>query len=135
MNTQKYTRQFFEVPNAPMKWAQRSYVDHAPIWCSVDLRDGNQSLIVPMSLEEKLDFFKLLVRLGFKEIEVGFPAASETEYNFLRTLIEDNLIPDDVTVQVLTQSPRAHHRKTFESLKGCKKRHRSFVQFHLRGAA
>lgn len=109
MNTQKYTRQFFEVPNAPMKWAQRSYVDHAPIWCSVDLRDGNQSLIVPMSLEEKLDFFKLLVRLGFKEIEVGFPAASETEYNFLRTLIEDNLIPDDVTVQVLTQSPRAHH--------------------------
>lgn len=120
MNTQKYTRQFFEVPNAPMKWAQRSYVDHAPIWCSVDLRDGNQSLIVPMSLEEKLDFFKLLVRLGFKEIEVGFPAASETEYNFLRTLIEDNLIPDDVTVQVLTQSREHIIRKTFESLKGCK---------------
>ena len=120
MNTQKYTRQFFEVPNAPMKWAQRSYVDHAPIWCSVDLRDGNQSLIVPMSLEEKLDFFKLLVRLGFKEIEVGFPAASETEYNFLRTLIENNLIPDDVTVQVLTQSREHIIRKTFESLKGCK---------------
>ena len=120
MNTQKYTRQFFEVPNAPMKWAQRSYVDHAPIWCSVDLRDGNQSLIVPMSLEEKLDFFKLLVRLGFKEIEVGFPAASETEYNFLRTLIEDNLIPDDITVQVLTQSREHIIRKTFESLKGCK---------------
>ena len=120
MNTQKYTRQFFEVPNAPMRWAQRSYVDHAPIWCSVDLRDGNQSLIVPMSLEEKLDFFKLLVRLGFKEIEVGFPAASETEYNFLRTLIEDNLIPDDVTVQVLTQSREHIIRKTFESLKGCK---------------
>ena len=120
MNTQKYTRQFFEVPNAPMRWAQRGYVDHAPIWCSVDLRDGNQSLIVPMSLEEKLDFFKLLVRLGFKEIEVGFPAASETEYNFLRTLIEDNLIPDDVTVQVLTQSREHIIRKTFESLKGCK---------------
>ena len=120
MNTQKYTRQFFEVPNAPMKWAQRSYVDHAPIWCSVDLRDGNQALVEPMSLEEKLDFFKLLVRLGFKEIEVGFPAASETEYNFLRTLIEDNLIPDDVTVQVLTQSREHIIRKTFESLKGCK---------------
>ena len=120
MNTQKYTRQFFEAPSRPMKWAQRSYIEKAPIWCSVDLRDGNQSLMVPMNLEEKLDFFKLLVKLGFKEIEVGFPAASETEYKFLRTLIEDDLIPDDVTVQVLTQSREHIIRKTFESLKGCK---------------
>ncbi len=120
MNTQKYTRQFFEAPSCSMKWAQRSYIDKAPIWCSVDLRDGNQSLMVPMNLEEKLDFFNLLVKLGFKEIEVGFPAASETEYKFLRTLIEENLIPDDVTVQVLTQSREHIIRKTFESLQGCK---------------
>ena len=80
-----------------MKWAEKEYVDKAPIWCSVDLRDGNQALVIPMSLEQKVEFFKLLVKIGFKEIEVGFPAASETEYEFLRTLIEQDLIPKDVT--------------------------------------
>ncbi len=119
-NVNKYTRQYFTAPNSEMKWAKKNYVDKAPIWCSVDLRDGNQSLMIPMSLEEKLEFFKLLVELGFKEIEVGFPAASDTEYKFLRTLIEQNLIPDDVTVQVLTQSREHIIKKTFESLRGAK---------------
>lgn len=119
-NTQKYTRQFFPVKNPARKWAEKTYVDKAPVWCSVDLRDGNQSLIIPMSLEEKLDFFKLLVKIGFKEIEVGFPAASETEYAFLRALIDNDMIPDDVTVQVLTQSREHIIRKTFDALKGCK---------------
>ncbi len=119
-NTAKYTRQFFPVKNPPMKWAQKTHIEKAPKWCSVDLRDGNQSLIIPMSLEEKLDFFELLVKVGFKEIEVGFPAASETEYTFLRTLIDENRIPDDVTVQVLTQSREHIIRKTFDALKGCK---------------
>lgn len=104
-----------------MKWAQKEYITEAPIWCSVDLRDGNQALIVPMNLEEKLEYFKMLVDIGFKEIEVGFPAASETEFAFLRTLIEQDLIPDDVTIQVLTQSREHIIRKTFESLKGAKK--------------
>ncbi len=119
-NTQKYTRQFFPVKNPTRKWADKTYIEKAPTWCSVDLRDGNQSLIIPMSLDEKLEFFKLLVKVGFKEIEVGFPAASETEYTFLRTLIDNNMIPDDVTVQVLTQSREHIIRKTFEALKGCK---------------
>ena len=119
-NVSKYTRQFFPVKNPTRKWADKIYIDKAPTWCSVDLRDGNQSLIIPMSLEEKLEFFKLLVEVGFKEIEVGFPAASETEYTFLRTLIDNNMIPDDVTVQVLTQSREHIIRKTFDALKGCK---------------
>ena len=119
-NVEKYTRQYFTAPVGEMKWTKKNYIDKAPIWCSVDLRDGNQSLIVPMSLEEKLEFFKLLVELGFKEIEVGFPAASDTEYKFLRTLIEEDLIPDDVTVQVLTQSREHIIKKTFESLRGVK---------------
>ena len=119
-NTQKYQKQFFPAPKTEMKWATKTYIDKAPKWCSVDLRDGNQSLIIPMSLEDKLEFFKLLVEVGFKEIEVGFPAASETEYTFLRTLIEQNMIPDDVTVQVLTQSREHIIRKTFEALRGCK---------------
>lgn len=119
-NTNKYTRQFFPVKNPTRKWADKTYIEKAPTWCSVDLRDGNQSLIIPMSLDEKLEFFKLLVKVGFKEIEVGFPAASETEYTFLRTLIDNNMIPDDVTVQVLTQSREHIIRKTFEALKGCK---------------
>lgn len=119
-NVSKYTRQFFPVKNPTRKWADKIYIEKAPTWCSVDLRDGNQSLIIPMSLEEKLEFFKLLVEVGFKEIEVGFPAASETEYTFLRTLIDNNMIPDDVTVQVLTQSREHIIRKTFDALKGCK---------------
>lgn len=119
-NTSKYTRQFFPVANPARKWVDKTYIEKAPQWCSVDLRDGNQSLIIPMSLEEKLDFFELLVKVGFKEIEVGFPAASETEYTFLRTLIDNHMIPNDVTVQVLTQSREHIIRKTFEALKGCK---------------
>ena len=119
-NFEKYTRQYFPVKNAPMRWAQKDYIDHAPVWCSVDLRDGNQALINPMTLEQKLKFFTHLVKIGFKEIEVGFPAASETEYEFCRALIEKNLIPDDVTIQVLTQSREHIIQKTFEALKGVK---------------
>ena len=119
-NAEKYTRQFFEAPKSSMKWTQKSYIDKAPEWCSVDLRDGNQALVIPMSLDEKLEFFDELVKIGFKEIEIGFPAASETEYDFCRTLIEQNLIPDDVTIQVLTQSREHIIHKTFEALKGCK---------------
>ncbi len=120
MDNKKYQPGFFNPPECTYDWAKKDYIDKAPYWCSVDLRDGNQALIVPMSLEEKLEFFKVLVNIGFKEIEVGFPAASETEFVFLRTLIEQNMIPDDVTVQVLTQS-RAHIiDKTFAALKGAK---------------
>ncbi|MBU3098173.1 2-isopropylmalate synthase [Clostridium frigoriphilum] len=96
-------------------------IEKSPIWCSVDLRDGNQSLPVPMNVDEKVKLFKLLVDIGFKEIEVGFPSASNTEYQFLRTLIEDDLIPEDVTIQVLTQSREHLIKKTFEALKGAKK--------------
>lgn len=119
-NVKKYTRQFFEAPQTEMKWTKSSYIDKAPQWCSVDLRDGNQALIIPMSLGEKLEFFQKLVDIGFKEIEIGFPAASETEYDFCRTLIEQKLIPDDVTIQVLTQSREHIIEKTFEALKDCK---------------
>ena len=119
-NANKYVRQYFEVANAKRNWAKKTRIDKAPIWCSVDLRDGNQALIIPMNLEEKLQFFKLLVSIGFKEIEVGFPAASETEFKFLRKLIEEKLIPDDVTVQVLTQSRPHIIEKTFEALDGVK---------------
>lgn len=108
-------------PKQSLKWTQKEYITEAPTWCAVDLRDGNQALIVPMNLEEKLEYFQLLVDIGFKEIEVGFPALSETEFTFLRTLIEKNLIPDDVTIQVLTQSREHIIRKTFESLRGAKK--------------
>ncbi len=120
MNAKKYKRQYFNPPKAEYDWVKKEYIEKAPKWCSVDLRDGNQSLIIPMSIEEKLEFFDLLVKLGFKEIEVGFPAASDTEYNFLRRLIEENRIPDDVTVQVLTQAREHIIKKTFESLEGCK---------------
>jgi len=119
-NVEKYAKGYFMPPVTSLKWTQKENITEAPIWCSVDLRDGNQALVVPMNLEEKLEFFQLLVKLGFKEIEVGFPAASETEFTFLRTLIEQNLIPDDVTIQVLTQSREHIIRKTFESLKGTK---------------
>ena len=119
-NAEKYTRQFFEAPHTSGNWMKKSYVDKAPDWCSVDLRDGNQALVIPMSLGEKLEFFQKLVDIGFKEIEIGFPAASETEYDFCRTLIEQDLIPDDVAIQVLTQSREHIIEKTFEALKGCK---------------
>lgn len=119
-NVSKYGVQYFAPKNPPMRWAKRDHVEKAPVWCSVDLRDGNQALVVPMSLDEKIEFFEALVKVGFKEIEVGFPAASETEYQFLRTLIERDLIPDDVTVQVLTQSREHIVRKTYEALRGVK---------------
>lgn len=121
MNHNKYKRQYYMPPTKCLDWTRKEYVDKAPIWCSVDLRDGNQALVIPMSLEQKVEFFKLLVKIGFKEIEVGFPAASETEYEFCRTLIEQNLIPDDVTIQVLTQAREHIIKKTFEAIKGAKK--------------
>ena len=120
-NHEKYAVGYFIPPVREYKWTKKNEIEKAPMWCSVDLRDGNQALIVPMSLEEKLDFFKILVDIGFKEIEVGFPAASETEYEFLRKLIEDELIPDDVTIQVLTQSREHIIDKTFKSLEGIKR--------------
>ncbi len=120
MDATKYKRNYFMPPEQSLDWTKKEYIDKAPAWCSVDLRDGNQALIVPMSLDEKIEFFKMLVKVGFKEIEVGFPAASETEYDFLRALIEQNLIPDDVTVQVLTQARPHIIEKTFEAVKGCK---------------
>ncbi len=119
-NYKKYTKQFFLPPERCMDWAEKSMIESAPVWCSVDLRDGNQSLVEPMDLQTKIEFFKLLVRIGFKEIEVGFPAASETEYAFMRSLIDGGLIPDDVTVQVLTQAREHIIKRTFEAVKGAK---------------
>jgi len=117
---EKYKKQYFAPKGVEMSWTDKEYIEKPPIWCSVDLRDGNQALIIPMSLDEKLEFFKLLCKVGFKEIEVGFPAASETEYEFCRTIIEQNLIPDDVTIQVLTQSREHIIAKTFEAIRGAK---------------
>ena len=112
------------IPFKPEQISDRTWpdkvIDHAPIWCSVDLRDGNQALIDPMNLEEKLEYFQTLVDIGFKEIEVGFPSASETEYEILRTLIERNMIPDDVTIQVLVQAREHLIKKTFEAIDGAK---------------
>ena len=121
MNAKKYQKQYYMPPVPCMDWAEKDSIDKAPVWCSVDLRDGNQALVIPMSLEQKVEFFKLLVQIGFKEIEVGFPAASETEYTFLRTLIDRKLIPEDVTIQVLTQAREHIIRKTFEAVKGAPK--------------
>ena len=114
----KYQKTYYMPPEVTYDWVKKDSITEPPVWCSVDLRDGNQALIEPMSLEEKVEFFKMLVKIGFKEIEVGFPAASETEYNFLRTLIDRKLIPDDVTVQVLTQAREHIIRKTFEAVDG-----------------
>lgn len=127
MNANKYSPGYFPPSHNEYRWVKKDHPDHAPAWCSVDLRDGNQALIVPMSLEEKLEFFQLLFRIGFKEIEVGFPAASQTEYEFLRTLIEQDLIPDDVTIQVLTQCREHIIRKTFEAIQGAP---RAVVHFY-----
>ena len=118
MKTNKY------IPFTPVNLPDRQWpaktITKAPVWCSVDLRDGNQALIDPMNLQEKLEMFQMLVDIGIKEIEVGFPSASETEYEILRTLIEGNYIPDDVTVQVLVQSREHLIKKTFEAVKGAK---------------
>ena len=122
-NYEKYKPGYFLPPVdiGSLSWYKRDHIEAAPRWCSVDLRDGNQALIVPMTLDEKLEYFKYLVRIGFKEIEIGFPAASRTEYEFTRCLIEQGLIPDDVTIQVLTQSRDAIIEKTFEAVKGAKR--------------
>lgn len=119
MNYQKYKR-FEPIDFKERTWPDKQ-IEKAPAWVSVDLRDGNQALITPMKIEEKVEMFQLLVDMGFKEIEVGFPSSSQIEYDFLRILIDENLIPEDVTVQVLTQAREHLIRKTFESLKGLKK--------------
>ena len=119
MNHQKYRA--YPTMNMPNRKWPNNVITKAPAWCSVDLRDGNQALEKPMNLEQKIEFFKYLVKIGFKEIEVGFPAASETEYEFCRVLIEQNLIPDDVVIQVLTQSREHIIKRTYEALRGVKK--------------
>ncbi len=116
--SEKYQKSYHMPPVMSYDWVKKDSIEKAPIWCSVDLRDGNQALIDPMSLEDKLAFFEMLVKIGFKEIEVGFPASSDTEYNFLRALIEREMIPEDVTIQVLTQAREHIIRKTFEAVKG-----------------
>lgn len=116
---------FEDVPAFNRTWPTK-HITKAPIWCSVDLRDGNQALINPMGVEQKLEFFDLLVKLGFKQIEIGFPSASDTEFAFTRRLIEENHVPDDVSLQVLCQAREHLIKRTFESLKGCKK-----AIFHL----
>ncbi|MDD5946690.1 MAG: 2-isopropylmalate synthase [Oscillospiraceae bacterium] len=118
MNAAKYRPEYYPAPQCCNDWTTRESIDRAPIWCSVDMRDGNQSLVIPMSLEQKLEYYKTLLQVGFKEIEVGFPAASDTEYEFLRVLIERGMIPSDVTVQVLTQCREHIIRKTFEACQG-----------------
>lgn len=119
-NFEKYGKQYDWKKPANRTWPNKE-IEKAPIWCSVDLRDGNQALANPMTLQEKIDFFNYLVKLGFKDIEVGFPAASETEYEFVRYLIENDCIPDDVRIQVLTQAREKIIKRTFESLKGAKR--------------
>jgi len=119
MNYQKYQKMYHPVKLENREWPANE-ITKAPIWCSVDLRDGNQALYSPMTTDEKIEFFKFLVKLGFKEIEVGFPAASNTEFEFVRRLIDENIIPDDVTIQVLTQAREHIITKTVEALKGAK---------------
>ena len=130
MDSTKYGIGYFAPPAEKghhYDWTQRDHIEQAPIWCSVDLRDGNQSLMVPMDLEQKLEFFELLVRIGFKEIEVAFPAASDTEFEFVRRLIEEDRIPDDVTIQVMTQCREHIIRRTFEAIEGAP---RAIVNFY-----
>lgn len=130
MDVTKYSVGYYLPPVEPghvFEWTKKDRIEKAPIWCSVDLRDGNQSLVVPMSLEEKVEFYDMLIKIGFKEIEVGFPAASETEFNFLRKLIDEKRIPEDVTVQVLTQCRDNIIRKTFEAVKGAP---RAIIHFY-----
>ena len=118
MQYQKYTRQYFMPPQEQTAWVHKDHIEKAPVWCSVDLRDGNQALQAPMNLAQKLRFFNLLTDMGFREIEAGFPAASRTEYRFIRTLIDRQLIPENVTIQVLTQAREPIIRKTFEAIRG-----------------
>ncbi len=118
MDASKYRVGYFPPPKGYTKWVEKDHIEKAPVWCSVDMRDGNQSLVIPMSLEEKLEYFSVLCEVGFKEIEVGFPAASTTEYEFIRTLIKKKLIPEDVSIQVLTPCREHIIRKTFAACKG-----------------
>ncbi|MCQ2416550.1 MAG: 2-isopropylmalate synthase [Oscillospiraceae bacterium] len=118
MDATKYKVGYFPVSEEYRDWIKKDHIEKAPVWCSVDMRDGNQALVIPMNLEEKLEYFQMLLDVGFKEIEVGFPAASDTEFEFLRTLIDNHMIPDDVTVQVLTQCREHIIRKTFEACQG-----------------
>lgn len=118
LDASKYNVGYYRAPGVHNKWVEKDHIETPPVWCSVDMRDGNQSLVIPMSLEEKLEYYKVLLEVGFKEIEVGFPAASETEFEFLRTLIDNDMIPQDVTVQVLTQCREHIIRRTFEACKG-----------------
>ena len=120
-HVEKYRPLYYMPPERHTDWIQQDRLTKAPAWCSVDLRDGNQALITPMNLEEKLACFRFLLQIGFKEIEVGFPAASETEYTFLRTIIDENMIPDDVTIQVLTQSRPHIIEQTFDAIRGAKR--------------
>lgn len=120
MNPNGKYQPFPRVTMTSRKWPENT-ITKAPVWCSVDLRDGNQALVNPMGIEQKLAFFDLLVKIGFKEIEVGFPSASDTEFQFIRRLIEEKRIPDDVTIQVLCQAREHLVKKTFEALKGCPK--------------
>ena len=119
MNYHKYTKMYHPIPLENREWCNKE-ITHAPIWCSVDLRDGNQALYSPMTIDEKIEFFEFLVKLGFKEIEVGFPAASATEFDFVRRLIDEDRIPDDVYIQVLTQAREHIIEKTIEACKGAK---------------
>ena len=112
-------RQFEGISLPDRQWPGKT-LDSAPVWCSVDLRDGNQALINPMGIDAKIEFFKMLVAIGFKQIEVGFPSANKTEYDFVRRLIDENLIPDDVWIQVLTQARDQFVQKTIESVRGAK---------------
>lgn len=118
MNPEKYRKQYRLPPAPDFSWITKECPDACPVWCSVDLRDGNQALANPMSIMEKLSFFDMLVKMGFKEIEVGFPAASDTEFRFVRALIDEKRIPDDVTIQVLTQARESIIRRTAEAIAG-----------------
>ena len=124
LRADRYTR--VPVLHYPKREWPNNQIEKAPTWCSVDLRDGNQALIEPMNVEEKVEMFKLLLKLGFKEIEIGFPAASQIEYDFLRRLVKENLIPDDVKVQVLCQCRQELIDRTFDAIAGIKN-----VIFHI----
>ena len=125
MPIRKYT------PFAPIDLPDRTWpgkvITEAPRWCAVDLRDGNQALIDPMSPARKLKMFELLVQMGYKEIEVGFPSASQTDFDFVRQIIEENRVPDDVVIQVLTQAREHLIERTFESIRGAKQIGRAHV--------
>ena len=133
MPIHKY-RPFTPINLPDRQWPGR-VIDRAPIWCSVDLRDGNQALVEPMGPERKRRMFDLLVKLGFKEIEVGFPAASETDFAFVRELVEQDLVPEDVTIQVLTQARAELIERSFESIRGARAGDHAPLQFDLDLAA